>query len=60
MSGADMSREKAEDGMGLFKAAVLLFALLFALLVLAFGADWLLSTDNFRCGTCASKVSSSA
>ena len=33
--------------MGLFKAAVLLFALLFILLALAFGADWLLRTDNF-------------
>lgn len=47
MSGAEISRGKAEDGMGLFKAAVLLFALLFVLLVLAFGTDWLLRTDNF-------------
>ena len=47
MLDAEISRGKAEDGMGLFKAAVLLFALLFALLVLVFGADWLLRTDNF-------------
>jgi cell division protein FtsQ len=33
--------------MGLHKAAMLLFSLLSVLLVLAFGADWLLRTDNF-------------
>lgn len=44
---SDDRRDKAEEGMGLFKAAVLLFSLLFILLVFAFGADWLLRTDNF-------------
>jgi len=33
--------------MGLTKAAALLFSLLFVLLVVALGADWLLRTDNF-------------
>ena len=47
MSDAESTRENAEESMGLFKAAVLLFTLLFVLLVLAFGADWLLRTDNF-------------
>lgn len=46
MYHAEARREKA-DSMGLVKAAVLLFSLLFVLLVLAFGADWLLRTDNF-------------
>ncbi len=47
MLSADTTRAKSEEGMGLFKAAVLLFSLLSVLLVLAFGADWLLRTDNF-------------
>ncbi|MBI3546546.1 MAG: FtsQ-type POTRA domain-containing protein [Gammaproteobacteria bacterium] len=47
MQNAEANRHGAEQGMGLFKAAVLLFTLLFVLLVLAFGADWLLRTDNF-------------
>ena len=47
MLNADTARAKAEEGISLFKAAVLLFALLSGLLVLAFGADWLLRTDNF-------------
>jgi cell division protein FtsQ len=47
MSGAEATRRNAEEGMGLFKAAMLLFSLLFVLLVLAFGVDWLLRTDNF-------------
>jgi len=47
MSSAEIRGDKAEEGMGLFKAAVLLFSLLFILLVFAFGADWLLRTDNF-------------
>ncbi|MDH3407364.1 MAG: FtsQ-type POTRA domain-containing protein, partial [Gammaproteobacteria bacterium] len=38
---------KANEGMGLLKAAVLLFSLLSVLLMLAFGADWLLRTDHF-------------
>jgi cell division protein FtsQ len=38
---------KAGKGMSLHKAAVLLFTLLSVLLVLAFGADWLLRTDHF-------------
>lgn len=42
MSGAD-----SDESISLFKAALLLFALLFALLALAFGADRLLRTDNF-------------
>src|SRR3990167_8001068 len=48
---APMQNAEAKRGdsgsMGLFKAAVLLFVLLSALLVLAFGADRLLRTDNF-------------
>ena len=47
MSGADTTRGNAEEGMGLFKAAMLLLALLAVLLALAFGTDWLLRTDNF-------------
>ncbi len=47
MQGVETARRNAEEGMGLFKAAVLLFSLLFILLVLAFGVDWLLRTDNF-------------
>ena len=47
MSGAEMTRGKADEGISLFKAAVLLFSLLSVLLVLAFGADWLLRTDHF-------------
>ncbi|HEY5682067.1 MAG TPA: cell division protein FtsQ/DivIB [Sulfuricaulis sp.] len=38
---------KANEGMGLLKAAMLLFSLLSVLLMLAFGADWLLRTDHF-------------
>jgi cell division protein FtsQ len=44
---ADLGNRKATDEPGLFRAAVLLFALLFGLLLLAFGADQLLRTDNF-------------
>jgi len=47
MSGADSARRDTDESISLFKAATLLFALLFALLTLAFGADWLLRTDNF-------------
>ena len=47
MSSADMTRAKPEEGMSLMKAAMLLLTLLSVLLVLAFGADWLLRTDNF-------------
>lgn len=47
MSGTDTAHGNVEDGMGLFKAAMLLLALLAVLLVLAFGTDWLLRTDNF-------------
>lgn len=47
MSGVVATNGKTVESMGLFKAAVLLFLLLFALLVLAFGADWLLRTNNF-------------
>ncbi len=47
MSDADDTTRGNVEGMGLFKAAMLLLALLAALLVLAFGADWLLRTDNF-------------
>jgi len=47
MSGADSARREPDEGISLFKAAALLFALLFVLLTLAFGADWLLRTDNF-------------
>lgn len=47
MSGAEMTRGKTDEGISLFKAAVLLFSLLSVLLALAFGADWLLRTDHF-------------
>ena len=47
MQGAESTRRNSQVGMDLFKAAVLLFSLLFMLLVLAFGVDWLLRTDNF-------------
>jgi len=47
MPGVEMNRGKTEEGMGLLKATVLLFSLLSVLLVLAFGADWLLRTDHF-------------
>jgi len=47
MQGVETTRRNTEEGMGLFKAAALLFSLLFVLLVLAFGVDWLLRTDNF-------------
>lgn len=47
MSGADSTRRESDESISLFKAATLLFALLFVLLTLAFGADWLLRTDNF-------------
>lgn len=47
MSGADSARRDTDESISLFKAATLLFALLFVLLTLAFGADWLLRTDNF-------------
>lgn len=47
MSAAESTRRNAEQGMGLFKAASLLFSLLFILLLLGFGVDWLLRTDNF-------------
>lgn len=47
MRSAETARAKTEEGMGLFKASALLFSLLSVLLVLAFGADWLLRTDNF-------------
>lgn len=47
MSGAETTRTKNEEGISLFKAAVLLFTLLSGLLALAFGADRLLRTDNF-------------
>ena len=47
MSSADTTRAKNEEGISLLKAAVLLFSLLAGLLALAFGADWLLRTDNF-------------
>ncbi|MHB8622838.1 MAG: cell division protein FtsQ/DivIB [Sulfuricaulis sp.] len=47
MSETDTAHRNAEEGMGLFKAAMLLLALLAVLLTLAFGADWLLRTDNF-------------
>lgn len=45
MSSVETRRK--EEGMDLLKASVLLFSLLSLLLVLAFGADWLLRTDNF-------------
>ena len=47
MSGADSARRDSDESISLFKAAALLFALLFVLLVLAFGTDRLLRTDNF-------------
>lgn len=47
MSSAEMTRAKTVAGIGLFKAAVLLFASLSVLLVLAFGADRLLRADRF-------------
>lgn len=47
MSDAEAARGRTDEGISLFKAAVLLFSLLSVLLVLAFGADWLLRTDNF-------------
>lgn len=47
MLNVETTRRKNEEGISLFRAAVLLFALLSGLLVLAFGADWLLRTDNF-------------
>ena len=47
MSSADTTRTKNEEGISLFRAALLLFVLLSGLLALAFGADWLLRTDNF-------------
>lgn len=47
MEGAESMRTKSEEGISLMRAAVLLFALLSVLLLLAFGADWLLRTDNF-------------
>jgi cell division protein FtsQ len=43
----DEPRDKAQEGMGLLRAAALLLGLLFALLAFAFGADWLLRPDNF-------------
>ncbi len=47
MLGADSARRDSDESISLFKAALLLFALLFVLLALAFGADRLLRTDNF-------------
>ena len=47
MSGADSARRDSDESISLFKAATLLFALLFLLLALAFGTDRLLRTDNF-------------
>ncbi|MGA9032003.1 MAG: FtsQ-type POTRA domain-containing protein [Sulfuricaulis sp.] len=47
MSDADSARRDSDESISLFKAALLLFALLFVLLVLAFGTDRLLRTDNF-------------
>ncbi|WP_372523207.1 cell division protein FtsQ/DivIB [Sulfuricaulis sp.] len=47
MSGADSTRRDSDESISLFKAALLLFALLFLLLALAFGTDRLLRTDNF-------------
>ena len=47
MSGADSSRRDPDESISLFKAALLLFALLFVLLVLALGTDRLLRTDSF-------------
>ncbi len=47
MSGADSARRDSDESISLFKAALLLFALLFVMLALAFGTDRLLRTDNF-------------
>jgi len=47
MSDADSARRDSEESISLFKAALLLFALLFVMLALAFGTDRLLRTDNF-------------
>ena len=47
MSDADSARRDSDESISLFKAALLLFALLFVLLALAFGTDRLLRTDNF-------------
>lgn len=47
MLGADSARRDSDESISLFKAALLLFALLFVLLALAFGTDRLLRTDNF-------------
>ena len=47
MSGADSTRRDTDESISLFRAATLLFALLFLLLALAFGTDRLLRTDNF-------------
>ena len=47
MSDADSARRDSDESISLFKAALLLFALLFVMLALAFGTDRLLRTDNF-------------
>jgi len=47
MSDADSTRRDSDESISLFKAALLLFALLFVMLALAFGTDRLLRTDNF-------------
>jgi cell division protein FtsQ len=47
MSGADSARRDSDESISLLKAALLLFALLFVMLALAFGTDRLLRTDNF-------------
>jgi cell division protein FtsQ len=47
MSDADSARRDSGESISLFKAALLLFALLFVMLALAFGTDRLLRTDNF-------------
>jgi cell division protein FtsQ len=47
MSGADSARRDSDESISLFKAALILFALLFVMLALAFGTDRLLRTDNF-------------
>lgn len=47
MSGADSARRDSEENISLFKAALLLFVLLFVLLAIAFGTDRLLRSDNF-------------
>jgi cell division protein FtsQ len=46
-SGADSARRDSDESISLLKAALLLFALLFVMLALAFGTDRLLRTDNF-------------